>query len=134
MLLRNDGVLDTLKQGLDVASLRQQTIANNVANLNTPRFKRSHVSFEENLRKAQEDNRFEMQATHSRHFSTPAVEPVAPEVKVDDSTTQRIDGNNVDLEKEMINMVTNQLRYNALAQQTSDRLNTWEYVIHQGRG
>lgn len=135
MLLRNDAVMDSLKQGLDVAALRQRTIAHNIANLNTPRFKRSYVSFEENLRKAQEqDKRLEISATHARHFKTPAPgPPAAPAVKVDESTTRRIDGNNVDMEKEMLGMVTNQLRYNALARQTSDRLNMWEYVVHQGR-
>ncbi len=131
----NDAVLAGLKQGMDVASLRQKVIANNLANINTSRFQRSYVSFEEELKKAREEkSTMDVWTTHPGHFSGKEPrEPVTPQVKVEDSVVRRIDGNNVDMEKEMIGMVTNQLRYNALTQQTSSRLNTWEYVIHQGR-
>ncbi|MFY9115403.1 MAG: flagellar basal body rod protein FlgB [Dethiobacteria bacterium] len=132
MSLFNDVVMDRLAQGLDMATMRQKVTAHNLANLNTPRFKRSYISFEENLQKARE-KRYEIRATHPRHFTTPPAEPVTPEIKVDDTVTRRIDGNNVDLEVEVLNMVTNQLRYNTLIQQSSNRFKTWQYVIHQGR-
>ncbi len=132
MSLFNDQMVDRLAQGVDVAVMRQKVTAHNLANLNTPRFKRSYISFEDNLLKARE-KRYEIRTTHPRHFTTPPSEPITPEIKVDDTATRRIDDNNVDLEIEMLNMVTNQLRYNALIQQTSNRFKTWQYVIHQGR-
>lgn len=132
MPLANDGVMDRFAQGLDAAAMRQRVTSHNLANLNTPRFKRSYVSFEENLRKAQGSHN-RLMVTHPRHFTYPQIEPVTPQVKVDDTATRRIDGNNVDLEIEMINMVTNQLRYNTLVQQTSNRFSMWQYVINEGR-
>ncbi len=121
-----------LSQSLDVAALRQRVIANNLANLNTPGFKRSTVSFEESLRKAVGDQRLKLKTTHPAHIQPSSGIP-RPEVKVDASTGRRVDGNNVDLEREMLDLVANQLFYNTLVQQVSGRLDNWRYVINQGR-
>lgn len=45
---------DLLKKSLDAYALRQKAIASNVANIDTPGYKRLEVSFEEQLRKAQQ--------------------------------------------------------------------------------
>jgi len=58
---------------------------------------------------------------------------VVPAVKVDRSAVRRVDGNNVDLETEMVALVTNQLRYNAYIQQVNNRFSRWRYVINEGR-
>lgn len=54
-------------------------------------------------------------------------------MKVDRSAVRRVDGNNVDLETEMVALVTNQLRYNAYIQQVNNRFSRWRYVINEGR-
>ncbi len=132
MPLFNDGVMQYLSAGLDAASLRQETIANNLANLNTPNFNRSTVSFEEQLQKAREaeEGRGSLERTHPDHLpqSPATLEPTVQE----EASTRRIDGNNVDLEREMLSMVNNQVRYNAMAQRTSDRFDNWQYVINEG--
>ena len=38
-----------MKSGLNAAQLRSKTIANNIANINTPNYKRKYVKFEETL-------------------------------------------------------------------------------------
>ena len=134
MPVSNDDVIGLFNRGLDAASLRQDTTAHNLANLNTPNFSRSHVSFEDNLRQAMEqEERPSIRATHPQHFSVPGPEQVEPRVEVDDQSVKRIDGNNVDMEKEMTNMVKNQLKYNAMSDQTTQRIRSWEYVINEGR-
>jgi len=134
MPVSNDGVIGLFNRGLDAASLRQDTTANNLANLNTPNFSRSHVSFEDNLRQAMEqEERPSIRATHPQHFGVPDPDEVEPRVEVDDQSVKRIDGNNVEMEKEMLNMVKNQLKFNAMSDQTSQRFNTWEYIINEGR-
>mgnify|MGYP000530431163 CR=1 FL=1 len=47
-----DQTVNFLQKALDAASLRQNVLANNIANVNTPGFKRSYVSFEESLQQA----------------------------------------------------------------------------------
>lgn len=129
----NEKSMNYLRQGMDAASLRQDVIANNLANLNTPGFNRSTVSFEDELQKArQQQETSPLEKTHPRHLPAPGGE-VEPQVKEDTSTVRRIDENNVDIEKEMLSLVNNQLRFNTMSQQVSDRLNTWQYVINEGR-
>jgi len=133
MPLFNEGVMQYLNSGLDAASLRQEVTANNLANMNTPGFKSSHVSFEDELQKARgDDGKVQLRQTHPQHQPQKPHE-IEPRVETNESTTRRIDGNNVDLEKEMINLVENQLRYNTMTQQTRDRFDTWRYVINEGR-
>jgi flagellar basal-body rod protein FlgB len=125
--------MERLSKGLEAALLRQQVTAHNLANLNTPRFKRSEVVFEENLRRALEKGGSSGPAsTHPRHLPAGGALP-GPVVKVDRHTALRVDGNNVDLEREMLDLVRNQLYYQALVRQVSHRLNGWRYVLNEGR-
>ena len=39
-----------MKMGLDATELRSRTIANNIANINTPNYKRRYVTFEDSLK------------------------------------------------------------------------------------
>ncbi len=87
-------IYQLLKTTLDATELRSKTIANNIANINTPGYKRKYVSFEETLDKTSKK--------------------VNIQVKEDDSTSMREDGNNVDLENEKVNQAANTLEYNAL--------------------
>jgi len=96
-------------RALDASSLRQQLIANNLANVNTPGFKRQDVAFEARLSRALSANHTAGQAGGS------PVEHVKPEV-VTQSGSERADGNNVDMESENVNSAINTLRYEALSQ------------------
>lgn len=128
-----DHTTSLLMRGLDAASLRQQVTANNLANLNTPRFQRSDVSFEDQLLQARQKPAVPLARTHANHFPLPKKNNFTAEIKKDRTTVGRIDGNNVDVEREMLNMVGNQLRYNAYVQRLNGRFNTWRYVINEGR-
>ena len=132
MFLLQGSVMGELVKGLSASSLRQRVVAHNLANFNTPGFKRSSVSFEEQFCRAREQSKTGLRSTHPDHFPETCRE-VVPEVKQDRYTTRRLDGNNVDLETEMIDLVTNQLRYNAYVQQINTRFNQWRYVINEGR-
>ncbi|MFC5401930.1 flagellar basal body rod protein FlgB [Cohnella soli] len=110
-----------LESAINAATMRQQVLTNNIANVNTPYFKRSDVAFEEYLAQAigSDGNKtLAIKVTNSRHFPMNASNP-APEVVTDSSTTFNNDRNNVDIEKEMSMLAENQLRYNLLSQQVS---------------
>ncbi len=127
-----DDTTSVLMRGLDAASLRQRVTANNLANLNTPGFQRSDVSFEGQLVKAMQGVQLPLARTHEKHFPQTPKE-IAPQIKKDTTTVRRIDGNNVDIERDMLNMVSNQLRYNTYVQQLTTRYNNWRFVINEGR-
>ena len=128
----SDQIMLWLARGLDASSMRHRVLAHNLANLNTPGFKRSTVSFEERLQQARAAGQLPMARTHDRHLQ-PGSAAGEPQVITEQHTSRRIDGNNVDLEREMLELVDNQLRYNAYIQQVNSRLDSWRFVINEGR-
>ncbi len=115
-----------LQKGLDAATLRQEVISNNVANINTPGFKRSNVTFEEGLKKA-------LAGRENNYQRTSLLEDTSPEAVKDNRTSMRNDLNNVDMEIEMLNLSSNQIKYNGLIQLLNDRYSNLRYVINEGR-
>lgn len=103
-------VYGLLKMSLDSTEMRSKTIANNIANTNTPGYKRKYVSFEETLDKTNKAS-------------------IKIEVKEDKSSSIRFDGNNVDLENEKVNQAATTLQYNALINISNTKLALAKSVI-----
>jgi flagellar basal-body rod protein FlgB len=100
-----------LQQGMSGAGLRQQLLANNLANVNTPGFKRSDVDFQASLASAL-----------SSGDATGAVGSLAFRPQVDSATSMRADGNNVSADQELADMTENAIQYEALAAVQKSRL------------
>lgn len=112
-----------MEKALDAAVLRQRVIANNVANADTPGFKRSDVRFESLLR-AELEGRGGLvgRRTDPRHIPIGSVGLPEPEVVTDRRTVMNNNLNNVDIDAEMSALAANQLRYNVLVQQVSHEI------------
>lgn len=102
-------VYSLMKRALDVSQLRSETIANNIANVNTANYKRKYVTFEETLNEVNKLGKID--------------------VKVDNSTSLKVDGNNVDLESEKVNQAANTLMFNGLVSLTNTKLSMAKSVI-----
>ena len=108
--------------GMNAQQTNLEVIANNIANVDVPHFKRSEVNFESELKRAimemeQSKSPEPVRITDNRHipFQVPGdVRGVNPRVRLDFSTTYRNDGNNVDIEKEMVDSAKNMMRYNSI--------------------
>lgn len=109
--------LDILHRSMDVTMLRQDVIADNIANADTPNFKRSFVNFESRLKSALEregSGGLQAAMTHERHipFRQPVdYRSVRPSRHLDYLTTSDNNGNNVDIEEESMNFLNSQLLY-----------------------
>jgi flagellar basal-body rod protein FlgB len=114
-----------ITRSLDTAALRQQVIAHNLANVNTPGFKRQEVQFETELSRA---------LAQKQNPCAPAnCKPVAgirPQVVTITETGERTDGNNVNLESESIQMATNALRFEVLSQSVGGTFRALRSVIN----
>ena len=111
-----DATGSMLEKALAGSSLRHKIIGNNIANVNTPGFKRAEVSFEEELATASKaESPSGLTRTHAKHLS-PKPKTVSPNIAAPDNTSMRTDGNNVDIDAEMAAMTKNNLFYNAVAQ------------------
>ncbi len=133
-LFSNDTFV-ALQKGLDASSLRQQVIANNVANINTPGYKKQDVSFEDEFKRAI-DNKYDarMLQTDPRHLpGGKSLTSVGVSVNTIGATSMRYDGNNVDIDEEMSKLAENTIRYNSMVQLMSGRLGTLKTVINGGR-
>ncbi len=130
---KTDRLLGAAMTGL---ATRQRVISNNVANVDTPDFKASTVSFEQALRRAANrgDGGFKMFSV-ANAVAGPDDGPanVVPEVVRLDDTTQRRDGNNVDIDQEMVELAETNVTYNALAQLTNSRMQVLRTIINDGR-
>lgn len=122
-----------MERSLDASALRQKVIANNIANADTPFFKRSEVKFEDLLQQEMNGSSLEGKRTDPRHFYIGRPADVAPQVIQDSGTSINNNLNNVDMDYEMSLMAKNQLRYNVLIQQVNHELKKLRTAI-QGRG
>ncbi len=102
---------DVVSKSLDANMLRSRVIANNIANVNTPGYKRTDVNFEGQLRDAIDRSTLRGTVTNERH-----VELGRPRVTdVEADAYHPIDGtlpsgvNNVDIDHEMANLAETQL-------------------------
>lgn len=127
-----------LNKGLDVASLRNRVIADNIANKDTPGFKRREVIFEENIKKVLEKNKIhdKLKVTDSRHMQIVESLPynqLEPEIRTLNDLSYRNDENNVDIDVETAKMAKNKIFYDALGQSMSNEISLLRMAI-TGRG
>lgn len=135
MGLLNSVSFQRLQGGLDAATKRQSVLANNVANVDTPNFKRSDVSFESFLRQQESGVKPTLSAkvSDSRHFQFGAVTGVpAAVVSTDETTSMNNNGNNVDMDREQALSAENQLRYNSYVEQLNSQITMMRTVVQGG--
>ncbi len=123
-------VMTALSKQLDAAALNQRVIANNVANVNTPGFKKSSVSFTEQLRKALSRREFTLITNNPRHIGRAAtINEISPEVIREKNTTMVYNQNNVDIDQEMVNLAANTILYDFSSDALNGKLSMLSYVI-----
>lgn len=116
-----------LKKDIDASSLRGKVIANNIANLNTKGYKKRTVSFEETLNSKMGD--ISLKTTDIKHIGSDN-QPGTISVKEDNSSSITNDGNNVDVDLEMVNMTSNNMLYESLISQLNSRMQMTKYVVN----
>ena len=99
-----------LRAAMSGLAARQRAIANNVANVDTPNFKATEVRFEDALKSALSRNK------PGRAVDQTALNAQLSRTSIVDTTSARADGNNVDIEREMVQLADNTLRYETLTQ------------------
>lgn len=127
--------VDILHRSMDVALMRRNIISNNIANADTPNFKRSVLNFESELKRAINSERketFPAKLTHQKHvpFHRPVdYRTVKPRRILDYLTTSDNNGNNVDIEEEMMNALHNQLSYDLMTRAVSNQFTQINMVL-----
>ena len=102
-----------LKNAMDGAGTAHGVIANNIANVNTPNFRRSDVSFKDALAATEpsqaDPDQLGLAITSDRHFDAGGATgaPFAVTTSVQRDQQMRVDGSNVDVDQEMAKLSLN---------------------------
>ena len=104
--------INVLNRAADASWQRNEAIAGNIANVDTPGYKRQDVAFESELRKALGNNKYQ---TMDDKVSNVNLNRLHGRVYTDYANySYRLDGNNVDIENENVMLAENQLKYQGL--------------------
>lgn len=128
----SSGVFDyinVLDRAADGAWKRNEIIANNIANANTPNYKRKDVSFESEFQSA-------LMAMRDGNLDTKVAE-LNDHLDYMNSRTYidhpgysyRLDGNNVDIDTENVELASNQIKYNGIVNSINYEFENLKAVI-----
>lgn len=132
-MIGNSFATSLIQKALDGTWQRQKAIANNIANHETPNYKASKVSFEDSLQS--EINKIQENLNSSMEKSQALKNIQQSEISVfkDNFTTERADGNNVNIDVENLEMARTQLQYQYLTRGLSDSFSRLRYAISEGK-
>ncbi len=101
--------INVLDKTADASWIRNEVLSNNLANVNTPGYKRQDVAFERELERALGDSRYK---TMDAKVSGLKINRLKARPYTDYSNfSYRMDGNNVDIDTENVTLAANQIKY-----------------------
>lgn len=122
--------INVLDKAADASWLRESTLANNIANATTPDFKRYDVDFQSLLERELMDTKYNRNLDGkihnmnlSRLTATSQIDMAA------ESFSYRLDGNNVDIHTENVELASEQIRYSALTDSISQEFSRMRTAI-----
>ena len=119
--------VNVLGKAADAAWLRNDVIANNMANVDTPGYKRQDVDFESQLKQALRNTRYK--SVDARVGDIQSSE-LTPRVYTDSAGfSYRLDGNNVDIDTESVELAANQIKYNGLVTSINQEFSNLRLVM-----
>ena len=119
--------INVLNRAADAAWQRNEAISNNIANVDTPGYKRQDVAFESVLQQALGNNRYQSMDDKVANVNLSRLRGRA---YVDYANySYRLDGNNVDIENENVMLAENQLKYQGLISSINQEFTNLQSVM-----
>lgn len=126
----NTGVydyIDVLGKAADASWIRNEVINNNIANSDTPGYKRQDVQFDDILARELSSVRY---GDLDKAVANVDMNRISGRIYTDSvSYSYRIDGNNVDIDTENVELASNEIKYNALTDSISQEFARLKSVI-----
>lgn len=122
--------VNVLDKAADAANMRNEILANNIANVNTPNYKRKDINFESILQAelAGGESLYDSVKAANRDLTT-----LDAQVYTDNaSLSYRLDGNNVDINSEEAYLAENQIKYQALVDLMNQEFGRYKTVLNSG--
>jgi flagellar basal-body rod protein FlgB len=104
--------INVLDKAADASWTRNEIIANNIANVDTPGYKRQDLNFEDELERALGHNKYrtmdqKVGSLKDKHLEARVVNDYS-------GFSYRLDKNNVDIDTENVTLAANQVKYQGL--------------------
>lgn len=132
--------MDKTTEGLALAlkfrKTRQELIASNIANAETPGYKSKKIDFEDALANALETDESQvLKTTDKKHFNVGGggFNNLQPEIYDEPNGVESMDGNTVNRDEEMAEMANNKVLYDANVQMINKKLGLMKYIVGQER-
>ncbi|MDD6334684.1 MAG: flagellar basal body rod protein FlgB [Clostridia bacterium] len=123
------GYVNLLKTAADASWTREEVLTNNIANVDTPNYKRQDVEFQSYLANALQRSGSNANSLTQR-VNNVNYSDIAIRTYTDNSTlSYREDGNNVDLSTENVELASEQINYNALIDSMNNEFSRFKAVI-----
>jgi len=122
--VRSDSAIKISRLALDGMALRQDVNSDNVANVDTPAYKAKEVNFEQTLKNVMSgtpSHDLTLLRTHPEHIDIPGSN-ILFHVTDNRAGTPRADGNNVDIDNELVQMNETSIRQQAVTQSVARKL------------
>lgn len=130
--------LGVYNQALSLRAHRQQVLASNIANADTPHYKARDFdfksAFESALGKRHSGGGVDIARTHDAHLPANMGSMRNVELQYRTETQSAVDGNTVDMDVERAEIANNALQYQIVTQFLSDRLNGLRTAISSNQG
>lgn len=130
--MSDDKTIKALSASMDLRQIRQELLAANVANADTPDYKSKKIDFEEALARALDVDGQEHLNTHdSRHYDVGSggFNNLSPEIYEDPNGIVSEDGNNVNRDQELSQMAENKILFDASVQLLNKKLALMKYAV-----
>lgn len=119
--------INVLDKAADASWERNTLLANNIANADTPNYKREDIDFESTLQRELGNSKYETMDSKVHNAKTSSLNAKAYEDS--SSYSYRLDGNNVDPETENVELASNQLKYQGLTQSINQEFKNLQSVM-----
>ena len=123
--------INVLNKAADASWTKNEIIANNIANVDTPDYKRKDLNFESMLSEALSDATLKTKNMDKKVGSL-NLSSLNPQIYTEYSTlSYRYDGNNVDIDTENAYLADNQIKYYTLLDSMNHEFNRLKMVLNK---
>ena len=130
-----DRTIAVLQKSLDLRAQKQQVIAGNIANAETPGYSARKLNFEDNLRKAISSPEMAGRKTNAKHFpiGSSGISAVQGTITKQINSSPLGDGNSVSVDDEMFDLAENQILFEAASQIIKKKFSMLKFAAGDGR-
>jgi len=128
-----DATIEAMGNYMTRLSKRQQVVASNIANIDTPGYKTKDISFYATMEQLLPGPAPGLRGTRPEHLEEWSFAPAEPEIFEVTGLPTRPDQNNVDIDREMLKLGGTSFGYSAIAQLLRSKFRTIASSINEGR-